>query len=424
VGNAIYTHLVCEHGVPSCVQSDRGAELISAALQSLCQRWGIERIATSGLQPQAMGHIERTHRYLNAALTILYNKHRNDWDFYIPAVLFAHRISPSTATGYSPFKLVYGRDPVAPAERLYDLDDKREMFATEAEWVNRLSATMLEAYEAARAFQSKEDTKSVARRRADQHKSGVHYEPGDLVYLWEDKSELMPRADRSHMVRVPHKLRYRWTGPHKIVSKGSHNSVAIDHATKGRRNANVNRLHLCRRWNDDHVDTHDAQAVRPSGPDDPADDPEAVRQEFRTEGEPLPGELLVFALEDEDSPFSVGSFTHKATGCNCSSETACKKRKCPVYYYFEWMGNFHERLDGVYRKAWLDGKNGFYYRDRRSHQTHRRATNEDGGQGTWIQREQVLAFGFSLTPAAKLPASVYRLLSDNALVQWTHPDHL
>lgn len=71
----------------------------------------------------------------------------------MPAVLFAHRISPNAGTGYSPFYLTYGRDPLAPAERIYDLDSRRPMFASSEEYVDRLSGALRDAYAAAREFQ-------------------------------------------------------------------------------------------------------------------------------------------------------------------------------------------------------------------------------------------------------------------------------
>jgi hypothetical protein len=146
------------------------------------------------------------------------------------------------------------------------------------------------------------------------------------------------------------------------------------------------------------------------------------RQEFRTKGEPLPGELIVFALQG-DTPFGVGSFLEAATGCTCRTQAACAAKKCPTYYYFQWMDNFQERLQGSYKRAWLGGNHTFYHSDKPTHHSHRKATNEDGQDGgTWIKRQDLMAFGFSLTASAKLPASINKLLSDSPKVQWEHPD--
>lgn len=38
IADAIYKHWVCEKGVPHCIISDRGRELISKGIQQLCKR--------------------------------------------------------------------------------------------------------------------------------------------------------------------------------------------------------------------------------------------------------------------------------------------------------------------------------------------------------------------------------------------------
>ena len=39
---------------------------------------------------------------------------QEDWDEFLPALLFAFCIAPSLTTGESPFYLLYGRKPVLP----------------------------------------------------------------------------------------------------------------------------------------------------------------------------------------------------------------------------------------------------------------------------------------------------------------------
>ena len=205
IATALYKHLICEHGCPTRILSDQGKEFMDAGVRQLCRRWGITKIETSGLNPQANGHVERVHRYLNASLTMAYDRVKNDWDYLLPGVVFANRVSASEATGYSPFYMMYGRDPVSPIERAFSLDDGRAKYSDDREWVRELCAGLQSTYDKARALQKENDAKSVLRR--SERRVEVKYTKKDQVYLWENVTPLM--VDRRKMKRLPHKLAYR-----------------------------------------------------------------------------------------------------------------------------------------------------------------------------------------------------------------------
>ncbi|PHJ19990.1 gag-pol polyprotein [Cystoisospora suis] len=42
-----------------------------------------------------------------------------EWDMYCAAIAFAYRTSPHPATGESPYRVVYGVDPVLPIDRQF-----------------------------------------------------------------------------------------------------------------------------------------------------------------------------------------------------------------------------------------------------------------------------------------------------------------
>ena len=60
------------------------------------------------------------------SLSLLVNKHKSDWREYLDAVLFAYRVSANEATGYSPFYLTYGREPVLPGDVLYGIEPEQD----------------------------------------------------------------------------------------------------------------------------------------------------------------------------------------------------------------------------------------------------------------------------------------------------------
>jgi len=79
----------------------------------MCKRWSIRQIKTTGWQPQA-NPVERVHRWLNSSMTTLSSAFGNDWDTCVDAVIFSFNTSYHEATGFSPYNLVYGRQPMLP----------------------------------------------------------------------------------------------------------------------------------------------------------------------------------------------------------------------------------------------------------------------------------------------------------------------
>ena len=72
IAKAILRHWVCEHGVPESIVSDQGRELISKGIQQMCDNLGTAKIATAGYNPTGNATVERFHRYMGAALCIIY----------------------------------------------------------------------------------------------------------------------------------------------------------------------------------------------------------------------------------------------------------------------------------------------------------------------------------------------------------------
>ena len=121
-------------------------------MQQLCLRLGIMRVTTAGYNPKGNATVERFHRYLSAALTIIYEKKQPDWDDYIPPVLFSYRASVNESTGFSPFKLETGRDPILPVQTMFPF--LHEDSKTEEDYVKRIEDSLKFAFEQAQILQT------------------------------------------------------------------------------------------------------------------------------------------------------------------------------------------------------------------------------------------------------------------------------
>ena len=96
-------------GPPKIIVSDQGKEFVNSIVKKITDGCGIEHRITSPYHPQANGMTER----FNNTLVLMLKKHAEDdphnWDLWLPYVLLAYRTRIHTATGFTPFELMFGR---------------------------------------------------------------------------------------------------------------------------------------------------------------------------------------------------------------------------------------------------------------------------------------------------------------------------
>lgn len=78
---------------------------MSSLVTEVCRLLNTKKVSATAYHPQTNGLVE----WFN-------NTFVDDWDLYIPAILFAFRVLPSVSTGNSPFYLLYGRNARFPCD--------------------------------------------------------------------------------------------------------------------------------------------------------------------------------------------------------------------------------------------------------------------------------------------------------------------
>ena len=139
VREVFHKELIPRYGAPTSILSDRGLEFKNDTLRPYLEGLGTKVKYTTPYHPETNGSIERYHRSLKEILGKLVNSTPSNWLEKLPAALWAHRISESSTSGFSPYFLMYNRDPPIPFQRIllseYDDNDKKgvgkklEMFA-------------------------------------------------------------------------------------------------------------------------------------------------------------------------------------------------------------------------------------------------------------------------------------------------------
>ena len=112
----LWEEIICKHGCPKEILSDRGAIFVSKLIEQLFLILGIEHHLSSAYHPQANGLTERFNKTLCESLAKTASQYDKQWDLFVHASLFAYRTSQHAITQQSPFFLVYGRQPNLPVE--------------------------------------------------------------------------------------------------------------------------------------------------------------------------------------------------------------------------------------------------------------------------------------------------------------------
>jgi hypothetical protein len=115
--NFIYEQIICQHGCPQIILSDRGTHFNNQMVKRLTEKFKINHLLSTPYHPQTNGLVERFNRTLCESLAKLSLKN-NDWDLYIAPTLFAYRTTKHSTTKIEPFFLVYGRSARLPVDEV------------------------------------------------------------------------------------------------------------------------------------------------------------------------------------------------------------------------------------------------------------------------------------------------------------------
>ena len=116
VAKVLLDRVFCYSGMPLQILSDQGANFQSELFRELCISLDIEKIRTSIYKPSTNGAVERFNRTLNSMIGKVVAENHRIWYDLIPQIMAAYRASEHSATGFSPNKIMLGRESRAPID--------------------------------------------------------------------------------------------------------------------------------------------------------------------------------------------------------------------------------------------------------------------------------------------------------------------
>ena len=164
----------------------------------------LQQLTTIPYRPYSKGPVEKFHAMLKRVLLTMCAERPNNWDKYLPALLFSVREIPQQSLGFSPFELLYGRNVRGPMQiirELWSVEETGEHARLSYQYVTDLRERLQKTCKLAQDNVRKLDIKQNAfyDKRAKSRKFDI----GDKVLL------LLPSESN--------KVLLQWNGPYEVL---------------------------------------------------------------------------------------------------------------------------------------------------------------------------------------------------------------
>lgn len=208
---ALEKNVIYRYGCPVVITTDRGSPLMSDEFKNFAAKKGIKLKRTSAYHPQANGVVERVNDTAKRIYAKYVNEKQTNWDDLVPAANFAINSTVHSVTKFSPFYLLYGREPILPCDAKLTPDLSRVDDEDPVEQMTRAARAREQARKNTIKFQN------AQKEKFDLEHPIHEFHVGDQVkYLNYSRKKGETR-----------KFLKKWKGPFKIVEKTSPTNYRI-----------------------------------------------------------------------------------------------------------------------------------------------------------------------------------------------------
>lgn len=239
VASEIYKNWYMTFGIPEEIHSDQGNEFTNDLLGRLNERLTVGHRTTTPYYPQSNSQVERWNRTLKESIRTYCENKVSSWDKFVFSTCFAFNTSLNPITGFSPYYLMFGRDPRLPTDIFHSStynEFKHDMNIYNIQHTNHLRT----AYDIVRKKLEEEAVKT--KFRWDKSIKGhTVFLPGDEVLMYQPQlNKISGEEDHSQQ------FKRRWKGPLKVISRKHQDNQDVylvqDLKTKREYTVNVHKL--------------------------------------------------------------------------------------------------------------------------------------------------------------------------------------
>lgn len=160
------------------ILSDRGSIFTSRCVKETIRNYGARQILATTMHHQTLGLIERFNQTISHALAKYVDETQRDWCTYLPRVTYAYNCSKQASTKFSPYFIIFAREPRFPSDtdlylntRSSDPIQRRE---SRQMCINKVIVNLRKA-------------RLLQKRLFDRKSSPISLSPGQIVLLYNPK---------------------------------------------------------------------------------------------------------------------------------------------------------------------------------------------------------------------------------------------
>ena len=158
----LWNNFIVHYGFPTKIISDQGHNFESKLIANLCEVAGVQKLRTSPDHTQTNVQCKWLNSTLLNMLAILTPEQKKDWKTYVPVMVHTYKCTRNTATGYSPYYLLFGREPRLPIDVEFGLKrGNQQVTPSRSSYITQLRRRLRLAHKKA---------KQVAGRQQARHK--------------------------------------------------------------------------------------------------------------------------------------------------------------------------------------------------------------------------------------------------------------
>ncbi|CAF1098166.1 unnamed protein product [Rotaria sp. Silwood1] len=172
----IVEDIIFKYGhVPKHILTDQGSHFHNNLIQAITKDIGINHIFSTAFHPQTNGITERFNATIKPQLCKLQDSNRNNWDEYLLPIIYSYNIGQHRTTKYSPYQIVYGRNPTLP----FDKPQPMVQFIKSNDYYNQFRRYRSFIIQQVRNNIQKQQ--KLNKQRYDLHRQNIQYKIGQLI---------------------------------------------------------------------------------------------------------------------------------------------------------------------------------------------------------------------------------------------------